>query len=108
MGNLNEEMSLLEAYEKGLLNDVEMSSKSTSTNGHFNGGMSCGPFECISLWEAIERKQLDTQTGMFYSIHEEKKTMSIEEAIYRRYIDKKSALVKDTWKRQYVSLSEAS
>ena len=45
---------------------------------------------------------------MFYSIHEEKKTMSLEEAIYRRYIDKKSALVKDTWKRQYVSLSEAS
>ena len=34
--------------------------------------------------------------------------MSLEEAIYRKYIDKKSALVKDSWKRQYVSLSEAS
>ena len=34
--------------------------------------------------------------------------MTLEEAIYRKYIDKKSALVKDTWKRQYVSLSEAS
>ena len=34
--------------------------------------------------------------------------MTLEEAIFRKYIDKKSALVKDTWKRKYCSLSEAS
>merc|ERR1712203_1082481 len=77
-------------------------------NGGVNDSFNCGLFECISFWEAIERKQLDATTGKFYSIHEEKKTMSLEEAIYRKYIDKKSALVKDAWKRQYVSLSEAS
>lgn len=65
-------------------------------------------FECLSIWEAIERQQLDTSTGMFYSRHEEKKTMTLEEAIYRRYIDKKSALVRDTWKRQFLGLSEAT
>ena len=85
-------LSILEAYEKGILKDIEREVN----------------FECLSLWEAIDRGQLDTNTGMFYSIHEEKKTMTLEEAIYRKYIDKKSALVKDTWKRQYVSLSEAS
>ena len=59
------------------------------------------------FWHFILTKIKDTTTGKFYSIHEEKKTMSLEEAIYRKYIDKKSALVKDAWKRQYVSLSEA-
>ena len=34
--------------------------------------------------------------------------MTLEEAIYRKYIEKKSAFVKDTWKRKYCSLSEAS
>ena len=88
------DVSLLEAYEQGLLRDVELDSFDT--------------FEMLSLWEAIERQQLDTETGLFYSLHEEKKTMSLEEALYRKYIDKKSAFVKDTWKRKYCSLSEAS
>ncbi len=87
------EMTLIDAYEDNLVAMVE------------RGG---SPFECITLWEAIERKQLDTETGMFYSVHEENKKMTLEEAVYRKYIDKKSAFVKDTWKRKYCSLSEAS
>ena len=91
----NQEMNLSEAYQKGLLRDKDYSNIESE-------------FEVISFWEAIDRDQLDTITGMFYSIHEEKKTMTLEEAIFRKYIDKKSALVKDTWKRKYCSLSEAS
>ena len=86
-------LSLHEAFEKGLIITVDRYAT---------------PFESISLWEAIDREQLDTDTGMFYSVHEEKKTMTLEEAIYRKYIEKKSAFVKDTWKRKYCSLSEAS
>ena len=87
------EMSLIEAHENGLVVSVE------------RGG---SPFECITLWEAIERNQLDTESGMFYSVHEENKKMTLEEAVYRKYIEKKSAFVRDTWKRKYCSLSEAS
>ena len=87
------EMSLMEAYEQDLLVTLERQAS---------------PFECITLWEAIDRQQLDVETGLFYSIHEENKKMPLEEAIYRKYIDKKSAFVKDTWKRKYCSLSEAS
>lgn len=85
------EYSLHEAYDKGLIVDRVVT-----------------PFESISFWEAIDNDQLDTETGMFFSIHEEKKYMTLEEAIYRKYIEKKSAFVKDTWKRKYCSLSEAS
>ena len=87
------DMSLIEAFEKGLIVAVE------------RGG---SPFECITLWEAIERDQLDTESGMFHSVHEENKKMTLEEAVYRKYIEKKSAFVRDTWKRKYCSLSEAS
>ena len=87
------EVSLIEAYEQDLIVTLERQAS---------------PFECLTLWEAIERKQLDVETGLFYSIHEENKKMPLEEAIYRKYIDKKSAFVKDTWKRKYCSLSEAS
>lgn len=34
--------------------------------------------------------------------------MKLEEAIFRKYIDKKSAFVIDTWKRKHCSLSEAT
>ena len=86
-------LPILEAYKSGLVIDsVDIESN----------------FEILTLWQAIERHQLDIETGMFYSIHEEKKTMTLEEAIYRKYIDKKSALVKDTWKRQFHNLGEAS
>ncbi len=87
------ELSLAEAFEDNLIFMVEREGS---------------PFECITFWEAIERQQLNTETGMFTSIHEENKKMTLEEAVYRKYIDKKSALVKDTWKRKYCSLSEAS
>jgi len=79
-------LSLHEAFEKGLIVSVDRYAT---------------PFESISLWEAIDREQLDTETGMFYSVHEEKKTMTLEEAIYRKYIEKKSAFVKDTWCQRY-------
>ena len=87
------EMTLIEAHESGLVATVERVGS---------------PFECITLWEAIDRKQLDTESGMFYSVHEENKKMTLEEAVYRKYIEKKSAFVRDTWKRKYCSLSEAS
>jgi len=87
------ELTIPEAFEKGLIINVDRY---------------VTPFESISIWEAIEREQLDTETGLFFSVHEEKKTMTLEEAIYRKYIEKKSAFVKDTWKRKYCSLSEAS
>lgn len=87
------EMTLIEAYETGLIVALERN---------------LSPFECVTLWEAIERKQLDTESGMFYSVHEENKKMTLEEAVYRKYIEKKSAFVRDTWKRKYCSLSEAS
>ena len=87
------EMTLMEASESGLVVAVERMGS---------------PFECITLWEAIERDQLDTESGMFYSVHEENKKMTLEEAVYRKYIEKKSAFVRDTWKRKYCSLSEAS
>ena len=87
------EMTLIKALESGLITLIERDGS---------------PFECITFWEAIDRKQLDTKTGMFYSVHEENKKMTLEEAVYRKYIDKKSAFIKDTWKRKYCSLSEAS
>jgi hypothetical protein len=88
-----EEMTLIEAHERGFVVTLEREGS---------------PFECITLWEAIERGQLDTASGMFFSVHEESKLMTLEEAVYRKYVDKKSAFVKDTWKRKYCSLSEAS
>ena len=55
----NEEMTLLEAYERGLLNDQpDTEWLKSSTNGGVNDSFNCGLFECISFWEAIERKQL--------------------------------------------------
>jgi hypothetical protein len=54
-----EEMTLLEAYERGLLNDQpDTEWLKSSTNGGVNDSFNCGLFECISFWEAIERKQL--------------------------------------------------
>ena len=90
-------MSIDQAYSSGIVVDVEAKKVE-------NGG----DFQCLSLWAAIENGQLDTKTGYFFSLHEEKKTMTLEEALFRRYIDEKSALVKDTWKRQFLSLNEAS
>ena len=89
----NETMSLLKAYELGLLVDVNISGS---------------PFDSITLWEAIERDQLDLETGMFISIHEERKSMTLEEAIYRKYINDEGAFVIDTLKKRYCSLSEAA
>ena len=55
----NEEMTLLEAYERGLLNDQpDTEWLKSSTNGGVNDSFNCSMFECISFWEAIERKQL--------------------------------------------------
>ena len=89
----NESMSLLMAYEKGLLIDVNIQGS---------------PFDSITLWEAIERDQLDLESGMFISVHEERKSMTLEEAIYRKYISNESAFIKDTLKKRYCTLSEAA
>jgi hypothetical protein len=90
------ELNLLEAYERDLIRDTVLSPEPTS------------PFESITFWEAIERGQLNTETGLFFSEHEERKTMKLEEAIFRKYIERKSAFVIDTWKRKFCSLSEAT
>ena len=115
-----ESYNLSEAVDRGLINkrtgtfrDVKHKSEMTLIEAHENGLVVAverggSPFECITLWEAIERSQLNTETGMFYSVHEENKKMTLEEAVYRKYIEKKSAFVRDTWKRKYCSLSEAS
>ena len=89
----NEHISLLKAYELGLIIDVNIQGS---------------PFDSITLWEAIERDQLDLESGMFISIHEERKSMTLEEAIYRKYISNESAFVKDTLKKRYCTLSEAA
>jgi hypothetical protein len=52
--------------------------------------------------------QLDIETGLYTSEHEEGKKLKLEEAIFRKYICKKSAFVIDTWKRKFCSLSEAT
>ncbi len=96
---LNVELSVTDAYEKGLLRDVKKESSTSSTPSNF---------ESINFWDAIENGQLDTQTGLFTSIHEEGKKLRLEEAVFRKYIDKKSAYVIDTWKRKHCSLSEAT
>ena len=93
----NTEMNLLEAYERNIVRDVIKEVEKPSS-----------PFESISIWEAIENGQLDTQTGLFFSLHEEEKRLTLEEAIFRRYICKKSAFIIDTWKRKFCSLSEAT
>ena len=84
---------LMKAYEMGLLQDA-------SKEGD--------PFDSITLWEAVERDQLDIESGMFISVHEERKEMTLEEAIYRRYINKKNAFVKDMLKKKYATLTEAA
>ena len=95
---LDIEHSVTDAYEKGLLRDVKKdSSASTPSN-----------FESINFWDAIDNGQLDTHSGLFTSIHEEGKKLRLEEAVFRKYIDKKSAYVIDTWKRKHCSLSEAT
>ena len=91
------ELSLLEAYERGLVKDVVKEVEKPSS-----------PFESMSIWEAIENGQLDTHTGLFFSAHEEGKRLTLEEAIFRKYICKKSAFIIDTWKRKFCSLSEAT
>ena len=91
------ELSLLEAYERGLVRDVVKEVEKPSS-----------PFESMSIWEAIENGQLDTQTGLYFSAHEEGKRLTLEEAIFRKYICKKSAFIIDTWKRKFCSLSEAT
>ena len=90
------ELNLLEAYERGLLRDVVKLDSPSSF------------FDSINFWDAIENGQLDTQTGLFTSAHEEGKKLKLEEAVFRKYIDKKSAFVIDTWKRKHCSLSEAT
>ena len=91
------ELSLLEAYERGLVKDVVKEVKKPSS-----------PFDSLSIWEAIENGQLDTQTGLFFSVHDESTRLTLEEAIFRKYICKKSAFMIDTWKRKFCSLSEAT
>ena len=91
------ELNLLEAYERGLVRDVTKEIQKPSS-----------PFESIGIWEAIENEQLDTHTGLFFSTHEEGKRLTLEEAIFRKYICKKSAFIIDTWKRKFCSLSEAT
>ena len=90
------ELNLLEAYERGLIQDVLKNDSPSS------------PFDSINFWDAIDNGQLDTQTGLFISAHCEGKKLKLEEAIFRKYIDKKSAFVIDTWKRKHCSLSEAT
>ena len=90
------ELNLLEAYERGLIRDVMKLDSPSSF------------FDSINFWDAIENGQLDTQSGLFTSAHEEGKKLKLEEAIFRKYIDKKSAFVIDTWKRKHCSLSEAT
>ncbi|XP_023339655.1 dystonin isoform X13 [Eurytemora carolleeae] len=91
------ELNLLEAYERGLIKDVKKEVSPPSS-----------PFDSINFWDAIENGQLNTHTGLFFSTHEEGKKLKLEEAIFRKYIDKKSAFVIDTWKRKHCSLSEAT
>ena len=91
------ELNILEAYERGLLRDVVREIEKPSS-----------PFDSIGIWEAIENGQLDTETGLFFSAHEEGKRLTLEEAIFRKYICKKSAFIIDTWKRKFCSLSEAT
>ena len=91
------ELNLLEAYERGLLRDVLKEIEKPSS-----------PFDSINIWDAIENGQLDTNTGLFFSTHEEGKRLTLEEAIFRKYICKKSAFIIDTWKRKFCSLSEAT
>lgn len=91
------ELNLLEAYERGLLRDVLKEVEKPSS-----------PFDSTNFWDAIELGQLDVETGLFFSTHEEGKRLKLEEAIFRKYICKKSAFVIDTWKRKFCSLSEAT
>ena len=90
------ELNLLEAYERGLIRDVKKVDSPSS------------PFDSTNFWDAIDNGQLDTSTGLFTSVHEEGKKLKLEEAIFRKYIDKKSAYIIDTWKRKHCSLSEAT
>ena len=91
------ELNLLEAYERGLMRDVVKSPEKSSS-----------PFDSTNFWDAIEMGQLDIETGLYTSEHEEGKKLKLEEAIFRKYICKKSAFVIDTWKRKFCSLSEAT
>jgi hypothetical protein len=92
------EYNLLEAYERGIIRDVCRQEPASPPSS----------FDSISFWDAIENGQLDVETGLFFSTHEEGKKLKLEEAIFRKYIDKKSAFVIDTWKRKFCSLSEAT
>ena len=91
------ELNLLEAYERGLMRDVAKSPEKSSS-----------PFDSTNFWDAIELGQLDIETGLYTSEHEEGKKLKLEEAVFRKYICKKSAFVIDTWKRKFCSLSEAT
>jgi hypothetical protein len=90
------ELNLLEAYERGLMRDVAKSPEKSSS-----------PFDSTNFWDAIELGQLDIETGLYTSEHEEGKKLKLEEAVFRKYICKKSAFAIDTWKRKFCSLSEA-
>ena len=91
------ELNILEAYERGLVRDVVKSPEKSSS-----------PFDSTNFWDAIEMGQLDIDTGLYTSEHEEGKKLKLEEAVFRKYICKKSAFVIDTWKRKFCSLSEAT
>ena len=91
------ELNLLEAYERGLMRDVVKSPEKSPS-----------PFDSTNFWDAIELGQLDIETGLYTSEHEEGKKLKLEEAVFRKYICKKSAFVIDTWKRKFCSLSEAT
>ena len=91
------ELNLLEAYERGLMRDVVRSPEKSSS-----------PFDSTNFWDAIEMDQLDVETGLYTSEHEEGKKLKLEEAVFRKYICKKSAFIIDTWKHKFCSLSEAT
>jgi hypothetical protein len=91
------EMNLMEAYERGMMRDVVRSPEKSSS-----------PFDSTNFWDAIDMGQLDVETGLYTSEHEEGKKLNLEEAVFRKYICKKSAFVIDTWKRKFCSLSEAT
>ena len=62
----------------------------------------------ISWKNIIVVLSFDIETGLYTSEHEEGKKLKLEEAVFRKYICKKSAFVIDTWKRKFCSLSEAT
>jgi hypothetical protein len=60
------ELNLLEAYERGLMRDVAKSPEKSSS-----------PFDSTNFWDAIELGQLDIETGLYTSEHEEGKKTEV-------------------------------